>query len=297
VTDSRFSPPTWDKAQVANVSGRLSDAYVLLFYGHDAEPSPAEFDAIAFIEQAVDALGSAGVHGVASSSDYPGCLVSAAIARELGLPGPEPASLLWCSHKYYLRLAQRLIAPVATPEFILIDPRNLDEQAFSLRFPVFIKPVKSSFSQHARRIENFEELVRFVRSERVQHHLSSYVAPFNQLIRKYSDFVFDGSYMIAEQVLDGHQVTLEAFLFQGNLVVVGIVDSTMIREASVFSGLSTRHRWMRSFSDGWPVSRNKSCFTPASTTVCSTLNSFSILARTPCTSSKSIPACVVSSPT
>jgi hypothetical protein len=201
--------------------------YRIRLYGEDAERAPADFDADSFIASAVEALGGDRVDGVASSSDYPGCLVASFIAHELGLRGPHPESILHCAHKYYARMAQQIAVPEATPDFMLIDPDGLSEGALTLPFPLFVKPVKSWFSQHARRVDSFEELSAYVRSPTLQAHLAEFVRPFNQLLARFERFHHDGRFLLAEQVLLGKQVTLEGFVSAGVTYVLGIVDSVM----------------------------------------------------------------------
>ena len=167
------------------------------------------------------------IDGVASSSDYPGCLVAAAVAQELGLPGPAPEALLRCSHKYYSRIAQREAVPEATPRFALIDPRRLDRDAPGPAFPCFVKPVKSWFSVLAQPVGSFEELQAFAARPDVRAHLSAFVAPFNQFVARYSDLTVDGGYLLAEDLLRGDQVTVEGYVSHGEVVVTGIVDSVM----------------------------------------------------------------------
>jgi len=160
---------------------------------------------------------------VASSSDYPGCLVAAAIARELGLPGPDPAALLRCSHKLYSRLAQREAVPEATPAFEVIDgPAGIP-------FPLFVKPVKSWFSVFARRVDAEAELARFLADPALRHFLANFTRPFNQLLRRYTDLALDASHMLAEQCLGGDQVTVEGFVSGGEVTVMGVSDSVMHR--------------------------------------------------------------------
>jgi biotin carboxylase len=217
-------PTTWDTAQLPTLP---PIPYEVGTYGENVEHEPSAFDADLFIDEAVRSLGSAGIDGVTSSGDYPGALVAAFIAHELGLPGPDPESVLRCSHKYYARLAQREAVPEATPRFALIDPGQLDEDSLALRFPLFVKPVKSWFSQYARRVDTFEQLRRFVRSPGVRAHLATFVRPLDQLLARYPRFAFHGGYMLAEELLTGHQVTLEGLVQGGAMHIVGIVDSVM----------------------------------------------------------------------
>jgi hypothetical protein len=90
-------PNSWDEAQLAAARPRREGTYELLFHGQDAEDDPASFPLPAFVDEAVERYGGR-IDGVASSSDYPGCLVAAAVARALGLPGPAPEALLRCEH-------------------------------------------------------------------------------------------------------------------------------------------------------------------------------------------------------
>lgn len=219
-------PNSWDEAQLAAAGPRLERAYDLLFHGQDAEDDPAGFPLLSFVAEVVERYRGR-IDGVTSSSDYPGCLVAAAVAQELGLPGPAPEALLRCSHKYYSRLAQQESVPEATPRFALVDPWRLDRHAPGLAFPCFVKPVKSWFSVLAQPVGSFDELQAFAARPDVQTHLSSFVAPFNQFIARYSGLTLDGGFLLAEELLRGDQVTVEGYVSGGEVVVTGIVDSVM----------------------------------------------------------------------
>ncbi len=95
---------------------------------------------------------------VVSTDDYPGSALAAAIAKELGLPGPDPAVTLICQHKYLARRAQEKLVPDAVPPFTLIDVAETAPLPDGLRFPLFVKPVKSFFSIGAERVDEPEAL-------------------------------------------------------------------------------------------------------------------------------------------
>src|SRR5437773_12291857 len=149
-------PSAWDHAQIPASRTLRRDDYVLHFAGEEAEDYPATFDVLGFVDETVRAWRGRRLDGVTSSSDYPGCIVAAAIAQELGLPGPTPDQVLTCSHKYYSRLAQQRTVPKATPRFALVDPQRAGE--LPLAFPLFVKPVKSWFSILAERMASPEDL-------------------------------------------------------------------------------------------------------------------------------------------
>ena len=226
-------PNDWDADHLARSRPRWEPHYAVTKHGEGAEHAPATFDALSFVEETVARFRGAGIEGVTSSSDYPGCLVAAAVAHELGLPGPAPRAVLTCSHKFYSRVAQVGAAPEAVPRFGLVDVDRLEggrvvgHEGRELDYPLFVKPVKSWFSQHARRCDTPEELVRFATSPEVRAHLTGFVGPFNQLLAKYTDFGHDGGYLLAEECLSGVQVTLEGYVHRGKVRVLGIVDSVM----------------------------------------------------------------------
>ena len=226
-------PNDWDADHLARSREWWEPHYSVIKHGEGAEHAPATFDALGFVNETVARFRGRAIDGVCSSSDYPGCLVAAAVAHELGLPGPPPRGVFTCSHKYYSRVAQAASVPEATPRFGLVDDdavrsgQVMGHDGQPLVFPVFVKPVKSWFSQHARRCETPEELRRFATSPEVQAHLSGFVTPFNQLLARYADFAHDGGHLLAEECLSGMQVTLEGYVHHGRVRVLGIVDSVM----------------------------------------------------------------------
>lgn len=226
-------PNDWDADHLARSRPRWEPRYAVTKHGEGAEHAPATFDALSFVDETVARLRGAGIDGAASSSDYPGCLVAAAVAHELGLPGPAPRAVLTCSHKYYSRVAQAEAAPEAVPGFGLVNVERLEggrvvgHDGRELAYPLFVKPVKSWFSQYARRCDTAEELVRFATSPEVRAHLTGFVGPFNQLLARYTDFGHHGGHLLAEECLSGTQVTLEGYVHGGKVRVLGIVDSVM----------------------------------------------------------------------
>ncbi len=216
-------PTMWDDTEMPALVAR--GRAEIRNYGYDASEDPGRFDALAFVQEATDHFRSHRVDGIVASDDYPGTPTAAVIARALGLPGPSPRAVLLCQHKYYSRLAQRAVVPEAVPEFALVDPRDLAPAIAALRFPAFVKPVKSFFSVLARPVADAAELERLAR--RAGGHLRDFVRPFNQLLGRYTDFALDGGYLIAERPLRGQQATLEGCVFRGEIMTLGVVDSIM----------------------------------------------------------------------
>jgi biotin carboxylase len=180
-------------------------------------------DVIRLIEETVGRYEAAGLAAVTSGVAYPGMPAAAVVARRLGLRGPSVRGVLLCEHKYYSRLAQRALVPRATPDFGLIDPKN-PRAPEGMTFPLFVKPVKSSFSMNARLVSGEEELRELVASGPMPE---AYLKPFDELLGAYTEFAAGGSNFIAESPLEGAQVSLEGYAFGGRVRTLGIIDSIM----------------------------------------------------------------------
>lgn len=188
------------------------------------EARAQNLEILPLIEEIINRYHRSDLSGVTSAVGYPGMPVAAIMANRLNLTGPGVEQVLLCEHKYYCRIAQQAVVPHATPEFQLIDPDELDPPRDGPQFPFFLKPVKSCFSINANRISNLEMFRR-----RVGAHLlpRAFLKPLNDLIHAYTDFPLDASYLIAESLLQGAQVSLEGYVFAGRVHTLGIVDSIM----------------------------------------------------------------------
>ncbi len=179
---------------------------------------------VPLIEDRIARYAVSGLSGITSGVGYPGMSVASIMAQRLGLPGPRPECILTCEHKYYSRVAQRQLVPEATPEFGLIDPAEPQSTMAINKFPAFLKPVKSCMSMNAYVVNNAEELERYVKSALLP---DGFLKPFNDMLAPYPDFELDVSYLLVESLLEGHQVSLEGFVFDGTVHVMGIIDAIM----------------------------------------------------------------------
>lgn len=214
-------PTMWDEADLPSVVA--AGEYRVLIHDTDVSEHPEDFDAIDFIEQAVTAVAVQNIAGVLASDDYPGSIVAAAIARRLELPGPQPATVLLCHHKYYSRVAQRRAVPEAVPAFSIVVGDSFADT--TLQFPLFVKPVESFFSLFAEQVDDARQLGNLAR--RAERHLHEFVKPFNQLLAHYAPSPVNGSHLLAEAPLRGQQVTVEGCVFHGEAQIIGISDSIM----------------------------------------------------------------------
>jgi biotin carboxylase len=169
---------------------------------------------------------------VISTDDYPGSALAAVVAERLGLPGPSPEVALICQHKYLSRLAQVKLAPEAVPSFALIDVADGAPLPDDLRFPLFVKPVKSFFSIGAEKVWSASELAAlFSRWAR----LDQFFLPLDRMLERYTGATIGTQRLIAEGLLKGEQVTVEGYVYGGKAGIIGVVDSVMFPGTLAFS--------------------------------------------------------------
>lgn len=275
-------PTMWDECEIPHVAAGMRCR--VLSYGTDVSEHPEDFDALGFIEHAVSAIAGHAIDGVVASDDYPGSILAAVIARHLKLPGPDPGAMLRCQHKYYSRLAQREAVPEAVPDFLLLNGAENADFSAGLRFPLFVKPVKSFFSLFAQEVADAGELREV--SRQASRHLREFIKPFDQLLRAHSELPLGGGHLLAETPLRGWQVTVEGCMARGDGQVIGITDSIMYPGTISFerfeypSALNPRSR------NAWERSHSGSCARSGSTTACSTLRCSTTRRATLSTSSR-----------
>jgi len=209
--------------------GRIADAYGarVSFLGVDASEYLDSLDVNTLIESTIRWCRLHRPDGVLSSDDYPGSVIAHIAARECGLPHTDPAVILGCQHKYRSRELQTRAVPQAVPRYFLIDPYS-DMQSSSaapLPYPFFVKPVKSFFSILSRKVSSDQQLTAVI--EQSHQHFRTKLQPFNELLAKYSHYPFSANYLIGEEMLEGHQVTVEGYMFDGTFTLIGVVDSIM----------------------------------------------------------------------
>ena len=175
------------------------------------------------IDQLLDLCQSNVITALFSSDDYPGSIYTSIIAEKLQLPGPKLEPVLRSKHKYYSRCDQKRIIPEATPEFCRIMAKAESVEITNLQFPIFLKPVKSYFSFLAGIVQDAPTLQRYITTHKMP---DAYLYQFNWFLQ-HKGMAPDASDFLVEEVLNGQQVTVEGFIFQGSCHILGITDSIM----------------------------------------------------------------------
>lgn len=233
-------PNEWDRQEIARAG--LGQEFEIVFEGFDRYSilkrlNLALFDPLRFIDRMV-AQYRGEIQGVASNDDHWGALLAALIAKELNLPGLDPQVLVTCQHKALFREAERDIFRQGATQFEVIEPGNAAQKIPALAYPVFIKPVKSSFSVLARRVSSAEEMrqaTRFHWYERLSQHvaLRSVEIMHRHVIGKEKRLPSLRSF-IAETPLSGCQVNVDGFAIHGEIHILGVIDAVMYPDTHAF---------------------------------------------------------------
>jgi hypothetical protein len=222
-------PKEWDRDEFSR--GDYADCE-FVYEGFDLFSFPSNarlltFDVVRFIDVLVERWRGR-IDGVFSNNEYFGALVAAAVAERLGLPGTPPAVVVTAQHKYYARIEQRRIAPEAVPEFSVFPFDISDPEDVGLSFPLYVKPVRATFSVLVRRIEDFAELRRHLTFSWMEELIiRKLVKPFNDLMPVYTDFSIDAHHLIAERPVAGQEVNVDGYVRDGNVTFIGLCDAVM----------------------------------------------------------------------
>ncbi|MBP1908287.1 ATP-grasp domain-containing protein [Methanolobus bombayensis] len=177
------------------------------------------------------------VRAVVTYFDFPATDLLPILAKIFDIPGPSLESIFKCQHKYWSRLEQQQVIPDNIPAFCAFNPFD-DETLSSIDMepPFWIKPFRSFRSFLAFRIESREQFHEHINE--IRENINFIHEPFLYLLRRY-DMPPEIAYMkescLAEKPITGHQCTLEGYVFNGNVVIYGIVDSIRDQHFSSFS--------------------------------------------------------------
>ncbi len=201
-----------------------------------------------FVEQLVSRYAGK-IDGVTSNDDHFGALLAAIVAKRLGLPGNDPDSIVRCQHKAWMRSATIDPFPNQTPSFWELERPLGNEATQAIDYPVWVKPVKSSFSILARHVQTAQELrsaARFSWYERVAQRVL--LGPVEQLFRLASPALTQSkapgflSALIAETPLHGQQINVDGYVDQDGVHVLGVADSIMYPGTHAFARFQTPSR-------------------------------------------------------
>jgi biotin carboxylase len=231
-------PKDWDLYELSKPQYRGS--YRFFFEGFDIHRFPENlrllgFDARRWIDRLLAKYHAIGIDGVVSNNEHFGALIAAILADRLGLPGTQPRAVALAQHKYYAREVVSQLVPDATPRFTVFPYDVRAPEAIALPFPMYVKPVKATFSVLARDIADFAELRRHLSFNPLETLIiKRLVRPFNQLIRHLTEFRVDAHHMIGEEIMRGVQLNVDGIACHGCVELLGVVDCVMYPGTNAF---------------------------------------------------------------
>ncbi|MDT7728805.1 MAG: hypothetical protein QOI21_5381 [Actinomycetota bacterium] len=158
--------------------------------------------------------------------DFPATAIVPLLCEQYGLPSADLQAVVKCEHKYWSRIEQRKVVD-DLPKFGLVDLEGPTALPDGMRYPVWLKPVKSFSSELAFHVGDDEELRSAVAE--IRDGVSRVGRPFQ--------FVLDqvelppeiaevgGQACLAEEALSGVQAATEGFVAGGQVTVNGALDS------------------------------------------------------------------------
>ncbi len=169
--------------------------------------------------------------------DFPVNSMVPILCQKHRLPSPSLESELKCDHKYWSRREQQAIIPEHTPAFAAFDPFDADATAqLELDFPFWIKPVKSTDSVLAFKVDDASGLETALNE--IRQKIGRIASAFNELLAHAhlpaEIAAVDGAHCIVEQLIVGHQCTVEGHVYQGEVIVHGVIDSYNYPNSSSF---------------------------------------------------------------
>lgn len=195
-------------------------------------------DLVHLAEQRMDEYGPA--DAILNYWDFPGSCLAPLLCHRNGLPGPKLEAVAALEHKLWCRQVLHRVAPEFSTDFCAVDPfAERPRKMIEIDYPFWVKPFVSHSSYLGFKIENEEELRQAMAI--IREGIGLFGNPFNEFL----DHVempedikgIGGLHCIAEKSIAADaQVTLEGYVFAGEVVIYGAVDS--VREGGVGSSFS-----------------------------------------------------------
>lgn len=196
-----------------------------------------EADLVAFCQDAIAYAQAHQIIAVYYSFDITN-LVAAMVCQSLNLFGPSIEGVLNCFHKFYAREIDSSppgysVVKLENEEEILIDKHILNK----LKFPVFVKPVCSSYGMFCAKVEQIEQLQQVCKdlARAYQPWWEMYQALFQEFVdaTKYPLAVTSQVPLLVEELISGQPLTCDGFVYKGQVHFLGLVDTVEAEDGSV----------------------------------------------------------------
>jgi hypothetical protein len=169
------------------------------------------------------------IGAIVSYWDFPATTMVPLLCRRYGLPSANLSGVIRCEHKYWSRLEQQK-ALGEHPRFALVDLHGAARPPAGLKYPMWLKPVKSFSSELAFQVTDDEEFGDAVR--RIREGIARVGGPFQYVLDQAEDLDLPpevaeagGMACLAEEAMTGVQAATEGYVFDGEVTVYGALDS------------------------------------------------------------------------
>jgi hypothetical protein len=167
--------------------------------------------------------------------DFPISTLVPLLAQRYGLHSSSLESVVKCEHKYWSRLEQREVVP-DLPGFGLVDLDGEPRLPDGLRYPVWLKPVKSYSSELAFHVADDEQFRAAV--EEIRAGIGRLGRPFEEVMARVDlppeIAEIGGQACLAEEALTGARAATEGYVHDGRVIVQGVLDSITYPQRSSF---------------------------------------------------------------
>lgn len=158
--------------------------------------------------------------------DFPVSSLLPLLRRRYGLPTASLEAVVKCEHKYWSRLIQQQVID-EYPPFGLVDPVHDTKPPEGVRYPMWVKPVKSFSSVLAFGVADDDAFQDAL--EKIREGIGWVGEPFEALL-EYAELppeiaAAGGQVCLAEEAITGQQLTVEGYCYRDEVVVYGVVDS------------------------------------------------------------------------
>lgn len=168
--------------------------------------------------------------------DFPVSTMLPILGRRYGVRSADLRAVVKCEHKYWSRLIQHDVI-TEVPAFGTVE---LNDAAATLpshmRYPAWVKPIKSASSEGAYYIRSDAELrAALGREQAATHRMHWHFHDVLAMLDLPADIAAMGpGTCLVEEALQGQQATVEGYRFDGETEVYGTVDSVRYPEAPSF---------------------------------------------------------------
>ncbi|TDC60851.1 biotin carboxylase [Actinomadura sp. GC306] len=186
-----------------------------------------DFDRVlALAEKRLDAFDGP-IDAIIGFWDFPVTTMVPVLCARYGLRSASLESVVKCEHKYWSRIEQRAVTD-ELPAFGLVDIRSdRARPPPGVRYPMWLKPVKSAAAVLAYQVVDdagFDRAVSAIRAG-IGHLGRPFESVLARLDLPPEIARAGGMACLAEESIEGAQVTVEGCRFDGEVHVYGVVDS------------------------------------------------------------------------